>query len=622
MRLLFTLFLLYTFFFLFTENAVSGEANSLPQIPLNDERFIQGLVNRGLYDLAAKFCDSNIDTTDVTNRNAKSESGYDTYLTEVLYNTEKVRIYNLKSLSLPPASRKQTLLEIDKLEKSFANNVNKAKETNKIQQTALEIAELLFRFQLLVADQSLGELERLEVGISGSASHAKNILTPDTGEVRNTSPDSVVDSATTRLHQTVQRGKEINEELARLIADTKITQQQARTLFGFKRKVDFHTALAWKSLALGYPKESSELTDCINQAERLFAEIAAVPGDDPIILQSRLEKVACARLLGDFSQAENLLEALLKAKEQLPKEIVIQATAEGIRLFIAQGKIEKAMQWTVTPPNVQLPPDYELAVLEAYLANYANSEENSDELLTKALKLTEQIAVSHGKYWGRLAQITFTQSVSRAEKGNNASAFKQLAEDAYQRGNLTDAIRNYDVASEFAEKAGDTRLAFTCALAAAAVQNQLGENADLESAIKRLTVAALKWSNQPEAENAYLSAIDIAGPLVTQNRLNLAEYTEMIKAFVTTWPNSAKKNDLAIRAAKLLELQGKFEEALEICPDFPGRAKTMIALKKLVDAGKRTEAISGYKELYEKNPNDLQLVDYYGTLLADTTDTG
>ncbi|MGL6193846.1 MAG: hypothetical protein ACRC2T_03380, partial [Thermoguttaceae bacterium] len=25
---------------------------------------------------------------------------------------------------------------------------------------------------------------------------------------------------------------------------------------------------------------------------------------------------------------------------------------------------------------------------------------------------------------------------------------------------------------------------------------------------------------------------------------------------------------------------------------------------------------------YEKNPNDLQLVDYYGTLLADTTDTG
>ncbi len=555
-----------------------------------ETRFVDGLLGYGLFESALFFCEERI-------RKNPGELGF--------FSAEEVRILNRWALAVA-GDRRAAVLE--RLERLAAERLPRLKS-----------AEDAFRVQLqqAIVDQTLGERERLEQG-NGPA------VAPEPESDRS------------------MRCAERCEALVKAIDALQASPEEARQLLGLRRNAEFRAALAWKSLALRFAPEDTEFSDALNRALRLFDQLGVLEIDDPLVWQSRIERIACLRLLGENTKASAFLDRLL-ADPNTPRTDLVQATAEGIRLFLAQGNLENAIRWAEVESPAPDVPDYDLARLEAFLEQWARLVLNEGRLsrekptdfevsenrnpahsaywLSRSMQLTEKLDRECGSVWGNVARRLLTRTV-QTRVPENAEVFSLLAEEAYRRGDFEEAVARFDLASQAAERAGNVGLAFQSALKAAAVEERQAarEAATVSShgqaAMQRFRDAARKWEPQPQAENAYLAAVQQAGRLVQKQRLPVAEYIGLLREFLVRWPDSPKKTEIARQAARLLEHEGRYQEALEICPEFEGRARQMLEIRNLTEQGNLSAAKARFEELLRENSGDGELQEAYGDWLA------
>lgn len=572
-----------------------------------EEQLLDGLLQRGLYETALLYSEERLEKADPKERTHRL--------------AEKVYVLTRKALFLPPRERQEVLAELQRLESE-----SPSAPTGIVSAREKELAEgerLRFSLQLGISEQILGELARMELELVSDASS------------EGSSDGSAATHPNSLLVRARQRCERLQSEVQAAISGTS-SIESLREFRGISDQVEYRNALLWKSIALGFPPDSPDRLSALNRSLSSLEKLAGTRENTRTAQLCRLERIAALRLSGDWPNAGKRFDELLQESETFTQEIRVLATIEGIRLFLVQGQLEQAVQWTrEAPPNLH-DPEFALARLETLLAIWLKTlDEKSDakEQLEAALNEAQNIQRDFGSYWERRAQILIAQSVKN-RTFENALLYRQLAEDAFHRGHYRDAIHHYDLATDAAENARDAAAAFHFASTAAVLQRQLAtktlidqsdekEDEHAESgAMDRCCKAAQKWPEQEVAPELYLTGVDLARSLLARKQISNERYVELLKTYLKTWPDSPKAENVAATLAPMLEALGRYDEVLEVAPKYQGLAKTLVDLRALVESGRRKEALEQYRTLIAKNPNHLTLAENYGDLLADSEEPG
>lgn len=657
-----TFFLLVGLCFAFFALPKPGHANTGEDFQ-EATRFVDGLLQRGLFSSAELYCDEQIRRF-ANHANNKSSL--------IFYVSEKVNVLTRFALTQPDLQRQEILRRLELWEKQWNKNINEAK----FDETTDSCTDV-FRFplQLAISDQMLGELFRYEEEVHPEKRFSATTSAPS-NPLERTALQTVPQSEV-YLNQALDQMQILKEKVERISGTGKNTRKQAQELLAIERQIEFRTALTWRTFAIGGKREisvveSPEKIDALQRAVRGFTNLATLSGKDPIILQSRLERIICLRLLLELDEATRAWEKLMESKSDFTKEFLIQVTAETIRLDLAKGDIAQAIRRSgfVRPDQntsgsgneqpttvVSNYPDFELARLESALSQWrllktaerqTSQAQQSQPWLERSLAFVEVIGQNFGPYWGRRAQMLLAKA-AKNQATDNFQVYVQLAEDAYRRNRFDEAVNYYDFARSGAETQKDDESAFQLALAAASIESTLAANernlathrkkygtnetvfsetlSDLDesskdsherTAMERFCEAAKHWATRKEAEEIYLYGISHAGRLLTRGEIDNSEMIDRLLEFMKLWPNSPKKSEIACRTAVLLEREGRFEETLQICPEFEGRAKTTLEIRKLVQENRIDDALALAKSVCDKNPESLELQIQYGELLANT----
>ena len=551
-------------------------------------RFVDGLLQRGMYESAILLCETEMQ--DAENSSEQTAAA-------VFYASEKVYVLSRLALTKPGPQRESVLRQIEQIEEQWKSKTDV--------DTANSFVDVFrFPYQLAIADLNLGELYRLEEAAGSFGMQEKK-------------SEVFLDRSRLRLEKLLKIA-------TNRIADRTVSASKVNELLAIQYQIEIQIARVWRILAFGFDRESPEQLDCLHRAQEIFSRLAALSGTDPILVQCRLENIACLRLLHEIDTAQKMFDQLLQRKAEFSESELVQLTAEGIRLFLAQGNIEQAILWSkVVPENPNNPqrPDFDLARLEAFLSQWKlasrSDETQSKPFLDQSLKFAEQMEQLHGPYWGRRAQILVAESTKNETTGD-FGVYAQLAEDSFRREKFDDAIRYYDLATAAAERANNTAFAFRFALSVASIESRLAENdAEHDSAAwKRFRDAAKKWNEQEQASDAYLFGLRHVQRRVSRKEIPVGDLIDGLVDFTKIWPQSARKDEIARKAAELLEKESRFQEAYDICPEFEGRTKKLLDLQKLAAKGDRNEAIQQSRELWNANPQDTAIAEQYGDLLA------
>jgi hypothetical protein len=397
------------------------------------------------------------------------------------------------------------------------------------------------------------------------------------------------------------------------------------------RTIRFQTGLAKKSLALAFPA-GGDRTFGLNQAAEILTELASLPIDDPVVFQCRIELVTIYRQLGLLEKCQEGFRRLKNSQQKKPltPELQFQAEAELIRYLLAAGKIDEAVKKAEEEyHNSKIYPDYDLAKLEILLALNYRIRENSEqqtglqdqqarqqaELNQRVLNMVRKIDRQSGAYWGRRARMMLGTSYSAETNHVDAPLLKMLAEDQFQSGQYTEAVRFFELASRQAEVAGNHKEAFQNAVSAIAVLGNILKKLETAqdqsvfsetelTSCRRRTADALRkvskqFPEQPQAAELHLKAIDLTAQAVLKNENPLDDYLVLLKEHTELWTDSVKIPPLLLRTAILLESQGQTTDALSILEKIPNHSVAGI------------DAVNTAQRCFSTETNDMKIAEWF-----------
>ncbi|MDR0337707.1 MAG: hypothetical protein LBI18_11510 [Planctomycetaceae bacterium] len=566
----------FSFFFVpvffFCAEAVFGFTES-------DILFLRGLSDRNLFESVEFFCQKEFQNPNVST------------IQKLRLATELVRSQTRQLLISEPVLRQELRKRLGELKTQFLGS------PDELTQPELSLARIELQFQFAVAEYSLGDWQRLEADVAPETNRNNMIL-----------------QARTTLFQSLEQFQLATEllETAQKRNGFKTNPALERQLVILFRSIGYQKGLAQMSLALSFPPGEDRLFS-LNQAVRFLTELASLPINDPIIFRSRIELATCYRLLENYDQCRELLTRL--PNTELTPELQFQAETELIRYCLAVGNLDEAAAKTKqNHPDSWIYPDYELAKLELFLMlsrRFKDQTQQQTEINQTILEQIRHIDQQFGTYWGRRARMFLGNShrtiAEGTTEGIDAPLLKMLAEDQFQNGQYTEAVRFFELASRHAETIGNRQETFDNAVSAIAVLEEVlkrletvASAASVASAdsdtlqteitscrqqmIDSLRALSVRFSENPDTDELHLKAIDLASQAVLQKELPLDDYLGLLKEHAEHWRDSPKTPPLLFRAATLLENQGQISDALSILEKIPNH--TVVGLD-VVNTAKR-----------------------------------
>lgn len=533
-----------------------------------DGRFLAGLRERGLYQLAQRYC---------TNR--------------------------LKEANLPPARRAELVVELSLALAEQAASSPPAQRAPLWEQ-AWRITEDFAREQpdnpRLVQVRLQGALGLLT---QGELARQEAELSPDR--------ERLLEQARVPLREAIRQLRQVSETLGEMLrrqdsrdgppADGALSARQLESL---ETSVRYELARAYRNQGQSYPPGSEDRADALNQAVTLLDSLARLDMDHPLAWKSRIDQVVCLRLLEDFTAARQRLAAL--AAQKPPAGIVLRARAEQVRLDLAENKLSEAM--TLLSAGRQIDgvtsPELDLAGLETCVAQWrvagqANRKDEADAWYAKAVGQVRLIERDHGPYWMRRAETLLAGSTGGSSETSDLATTIRAAESFFRGGRLDDAVATYDRARTQAAKEGNLQQAFQSGYLAATIEHQRGRH---QEAMTRYRQLAQSLPNDAKAPEAHLLAIQHAAELAKDSDpAALEQYADLLGEHRRLWPRAAGTDRVRWLSGRLAEYRGDWQGALqsyrEISPGDPQHAQAIEAagrcyeawLAQLKAAGKPTE---------------------------------
>ncbi len=494
----------------------------------DDERYLQGLRERGQFELAEKYC---------------SDRLLDSQLSEARraeLAIELSRTFGEHAAASAPVAQPPLWQKARQVVDEFA-----ARSPN-------HPRILLVRVQGTLAALAHGELQREEAELSDeprALDEARNSLRGAVGQLR-------------KLDGEISAEIERRERSPRSDGQRQLT---AAELSSLQLHVRSQLARGLRNLGLCYPPSSADRVNALTQAMEFFSALAQENPDTTLSWSGRLDEIACLRLLEDYPAVEKKLAQL--EKSSVPRQVEGRLRAERIRLALARHQIDEALSeagrgGAVTRADRA---DANYAQLEAYLAARERAQQRHDaptaaEWEKTAIQQVRAIEAAHGPFWMRKAENLLARSMATSVGSESTEALVLAAESFYRSGRIDKALAAYDRAARRAGENRDKNQAFETAYTAATIEK---EQNHYRSAIDRYRAIAISAPEHPKAGEAHLLAVHCAAQLSGQQQPpQLDEYEQLLREHVATWPKDATASQAWWWLGRLNEHQHAFQEAI------------------------------------------------------------
>lgn len=378
-------------------------------------------------------------------------------------------------------------------------------------------------------------------------------------------------------------------------------------------QIHFQLARANRNRALLYESGTSDrvslLLAAITELTQLLTQLSIT---QPFYASAQLELAEVNRLLGRHDEAIEIATAV--DKDENPRNARLQA--RSVLLRVAMDKhdwtsISRLLDGAEERPTAE----FDFVRLEAFLALARAEERRSSgkaaaEYHRLAAKQAKLLAGKHGNYWGRRANHLLFAALPRA--GISSDILSQIADNLYFDGDFDKAASAYDEAAGQAKATGDARSAFTLTYKAALVEQKQEKQAEAASRLRRL---ANDMPTHPQASDAHLLAAWNAAKAGEKDPDASALYEALLLEHLATWSDS-KTADQARRWLNELHDQNPRAAAAERL------AAERLRLETLTSGGHRSEALKGYRQLAEQNPDNGAIQQTYAKLLLESADPG
>ncbi len=363
-------------------------------------------------------------------------------------------------------------------------------------------------------------------------------------------------------------------------------------LASLRDNIRYQLARAYRNRAQCYAPGSPDRTNSLTLAAEMIEPLARLDKTHPLGWKSRIDEIACYRLLGDHAAALKRLEATWQDREDLAPALRLRLLAEWIRLALAAGDLSQATRLASEERAVDgvTSPERDFAALEAYLAAWQAASESAEEKeaarwQAAANDMVRVIRSEHGPYWTRRAQMLLSRYV-RGLPGADLQTWIQAAENAFHSGQYDDALENYDRARTLALEDGNADEAFRLGFTAATIEHRRGRHEEAASRYRQVAAAAPDHEKAPQA---HLLALHHAGQAAAQaSDRSLDRYVAIAREHLATWPDGPTADEVRRRLGGAYELQRRWREAVEqyqaITPGSPKFAEVVGAVARAYTA--------------------------------------
>lgn len=485
--------------------------------PTLDQRFIRGLRERGLLELADAACRRQMVSS--------SQEEVDVWVGELL------RVLAERAMDAEPQDRAALWREAEKLGDKF------------LRENEGHARAIIIRIQLALNHFARGENLRIQSELKAAADIAPAL-----------DALAVADRA---------YGK-IDEELQLLIgrAGTRRDGELTRDdLFALQNQVVYDRARVAQQRALCYESGSDDRAAAMGEAlEYLEDGLKRLAPTASLTFRMRIERATCFRELDDLETAGKVLAPLLKI--EIGDELLPLLRCERMRQSIA-GEDATSVQRSLSDQDAGLQGsvEWELARLEGAVFLWQSNKANprvSQRWRNDALSILANIENQYGGYWARRANRTLIRSATGSA---DVAVLQRRADEFYLRGQLEEAIAAYDKAALAAVDAQDPEGQFLSMYRAARVVEQQDDSVAFRDRLKQITVVL---PDHPSTDDAHLVLIRQLASAARLDQTSLKEYGTALETHLQRWPNENTADQVRIWAAIWAASQRDDKRAIDL----------------------------------------------------------
>lgn len=501
-------------------SAISGWADHPPDH--SRQPFIDGLLERRLYPLAAQYCQDQLARGDLSQ----------TRRTALVVDLS--RTYTTWAIHSPPAERADRWKRAEGVIEEF---LAREKENP---------FQMLARRQAALVPLAQGALALQETESAGE-------------------PEPFLQIARQQLHKGIRMLEQLRLDVGRQLDQGTFNENQEHLtpnqLAILRRRINAQFANALLNQARCFPEPSPERINALQRARQPLQSLAAVR--NPIEWTSRLQFLTCLRLLGEVEPLRARAEQYLE--EHPADDVVAGIQMELARQFSTEKKYLEALDLLgiSRPSGPRVRAEIDFLELELLLvAATQTSGKKAKQWLQRASNQTHNIEREHGPYWMRRAESLLGRYVTSATGTQDAKMLARTAQGLYRAGKFPEALDLYDRAAKRAAGAGQASRAFQFAYTAAMIEHQRQKYTE---ARKRLLKLARENISQSQAAEAHLMGVyNFAQSLRGQPDPDLNTYLQLLREHLDHWPEAATANQARIWLAKIYEARKQWDQAAKL----------------------------------------------------------
>jgi len=349
----------------------------------------------------------------------------------------------------------------------------------------------------------------------------------------------------------------------------------------------FHHARALRNQGELFPMGSPDRVAALRSAIELFGPLAKLDDSQPLAWQSRVQMIACSRLMGNFVETKRQLQRWQDGTPSPATRTALQT--QWLLLELSRHKVPAALHRIEQQERGQWYRDalWDDTVLQVFLSAAAAAAGNGDTTKAAAWRNRAAARLPHiqryGSFWKSRAETLLARSMGHGSR--TAGELRTLARAAagfYRSGEIDEALKAYDRARGAANEQGAQDQYFDLSFTAAAIEN---ERKHYTEAAKRFRALALAAPKHPRAAEAHLLAVFNRAQAARQRKpVVLDEYLAWLDEHIRMWPHAKSTDQARWWQGQVYEQQGKWDEAIAVLRGIsPDHKQFLPALHELAE---------------------------------------
>ena len=426
------------------------QSGATAQAQRDDQKLLNGLRERQLFDLANDYCQKLLDSSDLPPQR------------RVTLTVHQLKNLTAKAVSSSGEIRDATWQQIDTIADRFYDSFRGSRA-------------FLVRTQQSLAKIAQTRLIRQEIDVRLAQPGAEKTAITLLRSVRDELDETIGD-----IDKAIPGGK-TNESST----DLSIPQ-----LLALKGNLQFQYAVCNLERSQLYGADAkADRKDALSQAQEQIASATRTAEKGKTLWwEAKLASSKCLRLLGRNSEANATLKTL--PIKLLPPNLKPQLRIERLRVALASHNptqvgnlVSEALKQAQRPPLEEIG----LVQATAWLASATNSEQ-AVRWKSISASLVKSVKLSHGRYWGRRAEVVLVDLIQN-NVANNPSAtsispdtdlliLTKAAETALKEKRHQDAVDGFAKAILLAKRQSDYESVLRLSIQQGQLFEELGRHAD------------------------------------------------------------------------------------------------------------------------------------------------